>query len=54
MAFVVMWEAPGLSQEQFEPILRPVFQAQPSPDGRLVHLRDAQNITYPTSVVHSH
>lgn len=38
MAFVVIWEAPGYSQEQFEAVLRPVFHAQPAPAGRLVHL----------------
>ena len=38
MAFVVTWEAPGLTQEQYETTLRPVLHAQPPPAGMLVHL----------------
>ena len=38
MAFVVIWEAVGLTQEQYDTTLGPVMQAEPVPPGRLVHL----------------
>ena len=38
MAFVVSWEASGLTQEQYEATLRPRFHLQPPPAGLLAHL----------------
>lgn len=38
MAFVVTWEAPGLTQEQYETTLRTVLCSHPRPAGLLVHL----------------
>jgi hypothetical protein len=38
IAFVVFWEAAGLDKEQYEAILRPAFQVQPSPPGLLMNV----------------
>ena len=38
MAFVVIVEAPGLNQEQYDILHRHVFDAQPRPSGLLVRL----------------
>ncbi len=38
MAFVVIVEAPGLNQEQYDILHRHVFEAQPRPSGLLVRL----------------
>ncbi len=38
MAFVVTWEAAGLTQERYEATLQPMLLAQPAPAGLLVHV----------------
>ena len=38
MAFVVSWEASGLTQEQYEATLHPRLRLQPPPAGLLAHL----------------